>query len=199
MDKIRILGWSAGLAACAILAAWAWPSRAPGHVTTPPAAKRLEVDIPVAEIAAPQPSAPARHAPPPASSTDRARPPSPAVDVRAEVVEREIGRRVEQLDFAHRNEVREPGWAQRAETLLLEVAASPDFPETQAVRTECRRTLCVAEYSTSSRDEFTRIPELADIGGTSGYFVEVPSPTGDGRRHLLLYLARAGHSLPRTN
>jgi hypothetical protein len=64
------------------------------------------------------------------------------------------------------------------------------------VRALSKQTLCEVEYTTESPDEYQRLAELADIGGSEGYFSELPSSDGKEPRRLLVYLARAGHSLP---
>lgn len=112
------------------------------------------------------------------------------------IVQAEIAARVRVLDQHYATEPRDSAWAPGAEALLAEVAHTDVLPHTDVVRTQCRQTVCVAEYATASREEFTRIHEFADIGGDSGYFLEVPTPRADGTRHLVVYLARAGHALP---
>jgi hypothetical protein len=115
---------------------------------------------------------------------------------RASIVRREIDARLEILATAHAREQSDPLWSARAESLLTDIAGSPDLPQTQAVRVQCKRSLCVAEYATASPDEYQSLAEHMDIGGTEGYFVETPAPPGDSARHLLVYLARPGYSLP---
>ncbi len=117
---------------------------------------------------------------------------------RETIVRREIDHRLDILATAHAMEQSDPLWSPRAESLLADIAGSPDLPKTRALRTVCKQSLCMAEYATESSEDYQRLAEHADIGGTEGYFVEVPAEPGDSARHLLVYLARPGYSLPST-
>lgn len=119
----------------------------------------------------------------------------PAVAKQA-TVRREIDSRLDMLSRLLDNEMRDGAWAERAESVLVDIAGSPDLPQTRVLRALCKRSLCMAEYATGSSEEYHRLAELADIGGSEGYFVEVQSAEGDDAKHLLVYLARAGKSLP---
>jgi hypothetical protein len=134
-------------------------------------------------------------APPPASDGDSATSQDAATRARQAIVRREIDKRLNTLARTFDAESRDADWAEVAESVLGDIAGGPDLPQTRVLRVLCKQTLCMAEYAPGSRDETQRIAELADIGGTEGYFVEVDAP-GDDAKHLLFYLARAGHPLP---
>jgi hypothetical protein len=114
---------------------------------------------------------------------------------RQKIVRREIDTRLNTLARTFDDESRDADWAEVAESVLGDIAGGPDLPGTRVQRVLCKQTLCMAEYAPGSRDETQRIAELADIGGSEGYFVEVDAAEGE-EKHVLFYLARAGHSLP---
>lgn len=197
----RILRWAGPLLLASAMVALGW-----ARWTVPNADESVRAPAAMRDTAASTsgatPQATAEQKPAAASTTPSSRAAragaavAAAPEDRASIVRREIDTRLEILATAHAREQSDPLWSARAESLLTDIAGGPDLPQTLAVRVQCKRSLCVAEYATASPDEYQRLAEHMDIGGTEGYFVETPAPPGDSARHLLVYLARPGYSLP---